>query len=109
MATSIAIGISERETRLARVDTGEELATLPTGQLMTSLCFSPTGDRLAVANEPGYFQLWDLRQLREQLAAINLDWDMPPYPLKKQALANRPLRVTVHTNAPPQSRSDDGK
>jgi WD40 repeat protein len=96
-----AIGFSQRETRLVRVETGEELARLPTGPLMTALRFSPTGDRLAVANEPGYFQLWDLRRLRAQLASMRLDWDLPPYPPEDHAVTNRPLRVIViHTHTP---------
>lgn len=28
----------------------------------------------------GTIQLWDLRLIRQQLASMNLDWGMPPYP-----------------------------
>jgi signal transduction histidine kinase len=40
---------------------------------MTSLVYSPDGTKLAVATE-GNLQIWNLRLLREQLRAMNLDW-----------------------------------
>ena len=66
---------------------------------MTSLAFSPTGDRLVIAHQPGYVQWWDLRRVREQLASLNLDWDMPPYPPEQPALTTGSFRVLVRTNA----------
>ena len=42
--------------------------------------FSPDGDRLAVATNGDHVQLWDLRLIRQQLAAMGLDWDQPPDP-----------------------------
>ena len=75
-----AFSISDHEIRLMVVETGKELATLPTGRLLTSLAFGPGGDRLAAVFEPGYFQLWNLRQLRKELAAMNLDWPDAPFP-----------------------------
>lgn len=47
--------------------------------------------------------VWNLRLIRQQLASMNLDWDMPPYPPEDPALTNRPLRVIVRTNAPADS------
>jgi WD40 repeat protein len=88
-----AINVSDREIRLTVVETGEELATLPTGRLLTWLAFSPGGDRLAAVLEPGYFQLWNLRKLREELAAMNLDW--PGAPLPPDRTATGKLRITV--------------
>jgi WD40 repeat protein len=96
---TLATFASDWKVRLLRFETGEELATFPAGRATTSVCFNSTGDRLAVVNESGYFDLWDLRRLREQLASLHLDWDMPPYPPAPPATAPRPLRVTVHTNA----------
>ncbi len=98
-----ALSVSDREIRLTLVETGEDLATLPTGRLLTSLAFSPGGDRLAAACEPGYFQLWNLRQLREELAAMNLDWPGPPLP--RGPTTTKRLRVTVlsERSSPPES------
>jgi tetratricopeptide (TPR) repeat protein len=42
--------------------------------------FSPNGGHLAVATPTGAVRLWDLRQVRERLREIGLDWDLPPYP-----------------------------
>ena len=38
--------------------------------------------------------LWDLRRIRHRLAAIKLDWDLPPLP-PPQGDAGLPLRVDV--------------
>ena len=84
---------ADREIRLTMVETGEELATLPTDRLLTTLAFSPGGDRLVAVLEPGYFQLWNLRQLRKDLAAMNLDW--PDVPLPPDRSATGKLRITV--------------
>jgi hypothetical protein len=62
--------------------TGRALATLqaPEPRQVSWLCFSPDGDRLAVATTGDHVQLWDLRLIRRQLAAMGLDWDQPPDP-----------------------------
>jgi len=88
-----ALNVSDREIRLTVVETGAELATLPTGRLLNGLAFSPGGDRLVAVLEPGYFQLWNLRQLRKELAAMNLDW--PDVPLPPDRSGTRKLRITV--------------
>ena len=88
-----AFSVSDHATRLIVVETGEEFATLPTGRMLNSLTFSPSGDRLVAACEPGYFQVWDLRHLREQLASMNLDWPGPPLPPRPPT--RKPIRVTV--------------
>jgi WD40 repeat protein len=78
---------------------GQELARLehPDPQLVSALAFSPSGTQLAVATEGHVIQLWDLRRLRQQLAALKLDWDQPPFPPSPEALAASPLRVKVLT------------
>jgi WD40 repeat protein len=96
----LATFASDWKVRLLRSETGEELAEFPAGRATTSVRFNATGDRLAVVNESGYFDLWDLRRVREQLAALNLDWDMPPYPPTPTSPASLPFEVIVHTNAP---------
>jgi WD40 repeat protein len=92
----LAIAVAHSGIKLVRFETGEELATLPARRLMTSLRFSPAGDRLVVTHEPGHLRLRDLRRVRAHLACMKLDWEMPPAP---PAAPARPLRVTVHTNA----------
>ena len=41
---------------------------------------SPDGTRLAATTDQGVLALWDLRHLRRHLAALDLDWPMPPDP-----------------------------
>ncbi len=88
-----AVSVADREVRMVVVETGDELASLPTGRLLTSLAFSPGGDRLAVVLQPGCFELWNLRQLREELAAMSLDW--PALPLPPSPRAGKALRLAV--------------
>jgi len=102
-----AFSASDHETRLIVVETGEEFATLPTGRMLNSLAFSPTGDRLVAACEPGYFQLWDLRHLREQLAGMKLDWPGPPLP--SGSTTTKPVRVTVLTRDASSLRNGSDK
>jgi WD40 repeat protein len=69
--------------------TGKELAQLepPTSSLATSLSFSPDGTQLAVAEGCRALRVWDLRAIREQLAQMHLDWDLPPYAPKPPTIA----------------------
>jgi hypothetical protein len=46
----------------------------------------------------GPAQLWDLRLIREQLAAMNLDWDLPPLPSRPPEQNLGPLTVTILTD-----------
>jgi WD40 repeat protein len=88
-----AVSVTDGEIRLVVVETGEQLATLPTSRMLNWLAFSPGGGRLAAVFEPGFFQLWNLRLLREELAAMNLDW--PAAPLPPEQNIRRKLRLTV--------------
>jgi eukaryotic-like serine/threonine-protein kinase len=73
----LAIAYSRRDVRLIETATGRELATLiaPVPHHIFWLCFRPDGEQLAVACVKGVLQLWDLRRLRERLAAMGLDWE----------------------------------
>lgn len=93
-----ALSVADSEIRLLVVETGEELATLPTSHLLNWLAFSPDSGRLAAVLEPGYFQLWNLRQLREELAALNLAW--PAAALLPERSAARDIRITVVLTSP---------
>jgi serine/threonine protein kinase/WD40 repeat protein len=60
------------------------LATLETPEgpaNLTGLSLSPDGTRLAATTDYNVIALWDLRQLRQELSALDLDWEMPPYPV----------------------------
>jgi WD40 repeat protein len=61
---------------------GKEYARLehPDPQLISALAFSPSGTRLAVATEGHVIQVWDLLRLRQQLAALKLDWEQESFP-----------------------------
>ena len=78
----LAIAYSRYVVRLIDPASGRQLATLesPDPRHVSWLGFSPDGSRLAAASETNVIQLWDLRRIREQLAAMKLDWNLPPYP-----------------------------
>jgi hypothetical protein len=54
--------------------------SMPTGRLMTHDSFSPNGTQLLMIYESGVAELWDLRLIRQDLAELGLDWEMPPLP-----------------------------
>jgi WD40 repeat protein len=68
--------------RLVDPDSGREIATLDAGTGSSGrfycLAFSDDGTRLA-AGRDHMIHLWDLRQVRTELAALGLDWNAPPY------------------------------
>jgi WD40 repeat protein len=67
---------------LARPGTARVLVRLrdPHGSGAVSLTFTPDGSRLILAsNDSRAVHVWDLRQLRRELAALELDWAGPSY------------------------------
>src|SRR5262249_15447864 len=78
-------------------DPDREFATLtaPARRRLTWLCFSPDGSRLAAACLGHTIQLWDLRLLRQQLEALGLDWELPPYAPARQDDTAQSLQVRV--------------
>jgi WD40 repeat protein len=58
------------------------LATLtaPNARALSRLCFNHDGTELAASTDNHVVQLWDLRAIRRRLRAMDLDWDLPPYP-----------------------------
>ena len=78
----LATATSRKLVRLSNASSGVELATLETPErlVLSWLAFSPDATQLAIALANGPIQVWDLRQVRAQLASMNLDWDMPPHP-----------------------------
>jgi WD40 repeat protein len=73
--------------RLVDPDTGREVVTLDasTGSSANFYCLSVCADgtRLA-AGRDHMIHLWDLRLIRQELAALGLDWSSPPYPAPSQ-------------------------
>ncbi|MCH7993851.1 MAG: protein kinase [Planctomycetes bacterium] len=62
-----------------------------------SLSFTPDGTRLLFPH-PGQGNvlcIWNLRAVREQLAAMDLDWDLPPYPAPVPTEPALPLHVEI--------------
>jgi WD40 repeat protein len=78
----LALTRTAREVALVDPATGQELAALapPDSGAISWLSFSPDGGRLAVATVDQVVYLWDLGLIRQQLAALNLDWDLAARP-----------------------------
>jgi len=78
----MALGIAPDQVMLADAATGRELARLTTLHPVTPepFVFSPDGTKLVSGTNQKTVLVWDLRQIRDQLAPMGLDWDAPPYP-----------------------------
>lgn len=77
-----ASDLSVRLVRLFDTATGQVLADLepPNPWQVTGLCFNADDTKLAVCEGRDALHLWDLRVLRNELASLGLDWDLPSYP-----------------------------
>ena len=84
--------------RLLNPNTGTEFARLenPDQERATALIFSPDGTQLIATSEdnPLIF-IWDLRAIRQQLFAMALDWELPPFPPAELATNVTSLRVQI--------------
>jgi WD40 repeat protein len=96
------------EIELLDVSTGKALATLesPGSSYVTRFQFSPDGTQLAVAQFDQQVRLWDLRLIREELAQMNLDWDLPPYPPASKTTADVPVTLEVEPDSPAPALTD---
>ena len=74
--TMVAAGIPPYAVSLVDAATGRWLANLehPDSQPINYVAFSPDGHWFAVACTSHVTQLWDLRELRSRLKAMNADW-----------------------------------
>src|SRR5262249_28103383 len=63
--------------------------------LISHMTFTPDGASLLVSNwgPKSAVRVWDLRRIREQLAAARLDWNLPPYRPARAADEAEPVRV----------------
>jgi WD40 repeat protein len=71
--------------QLLEAATGRVLAELqaPGSTPVFGLRFRPDGTALLALEWSREIQVWDLRRLRAELAALHLDWEAPPYPAEK--------------------------
>jgi serine/threonine protein kinase/WD40 repeat protein len=92
--TLFAMAKTPTTMELMDARTGAVLATLPTG-VPGPRCFSADGTKLLAGAEQGGVRIWDLRQIRERLAALNLDWNEPPYPPGSEASAPPLIEVLM--------------
>jgi WD40 repeat protein len=88
-AGAIRLVRPQGRTELTRLEAPEQTRLLPR-------CFTPDGTRLiAVGVDTQALHVWDLRAIRERLAELGLDWDLPPYPPAAPEKATPPLTVSV--------------
>ncbi len=83
--------------QLLETSTAKPLATLeaPGSLRGARFRFSPDGSLLAVQQRDQQLKLWDLRLIRQELAELHLDWDMPPYPPVDKRAATGPVTLEV--------------
>jgi serine/threonine protein kinase/WD40 repeat protein len=92
-----AIANPPHDTHLYATATGQRLAVLepPHPAATVSVAFSPDGTTLAVSQRDWVVQLWDLREIRRQLATLGLDWNLPAYPPAAIQTETKPIRVEI--------------
>jgi tetratricopeptide (TPR) repeat protein len=112
----MALGIAPDQVLLADSATGRELARLTTRQPVTPtpLVFSLDGTKLIASTNQKTALLWELRQIRDQLKPMGLDWDAPPYPTASAASdavgpmrPQRPVRVIGEVIEPQARRATE--
>jgi tetratricopeptide (TPR) repeat protein len=88
----VALSVSLDQVRLAETATGRPVAHLSTLQPLgaTPLAFSPDGTKLIASTNRRTALVWDLRRIRQQLRAMDLDWDQPRFPEGGSAVATSP-------------------
>jgi tetratricopeptide (TPR) repeat protein len=92
----LALADAPGVVRLVRTATGKEVArlTAPDQTRLWPQCFTADGSQLITMGiESEELHIFDLRAIREQLQALGLDWDAPPFPNAKKEPP--PLQVTV--------------
>lgn len=93
----LAILKSAQWVQLIDVATGSELAAFeaPESQHPNHLCFTPDGTRLVAGGDQPVIHVWDLQAMRQELAEMGLDWDLPPYSPRKLRGDARALQIHV--------------
>jgi len=92
-----AIAHTRRSFQLVDTTMWRELGTFesPDPAQLNCLRFSPDDAYLAAACNNHTIQLWDLRSIRQQLAAMKLDWESPMLPPAMTNQYKGPLTVTA--------------
>lgn len=102
----LVIAHSRSTVDLIDVTTGEPLGSLqsPDPIELSDFCFSCDGGQLLTVSMNRRIQLWDLRGLRQRLAAMGLDWNLPALPPGLKP-TDQPLSVTLvlHERDPMES------
>jgi WD40 repeat protein len=93
----LAVETGYGSVRLVDPSSGREYARLEDpNQARATPSFSPDGSRLILTGIEGHaVRVWDLRALREELAKLDLDWDMLAYPPADPRADPKPLQVQV--------------
>ena len=92
-----ALGVSQFLVQLVDGESFELLANVDHRdfEMQWPMGFSPDGALLALVAGRNKLRIQDLRQVREELAAIGLDWDAPPIPARREPRRTRPLRLEI--------------
>jgi serine/threonine protein kinase/WD40 repeat protein len=104
----LAVETTSGVVQLLNPDTGLEFARLedPNQDRAHDLAFTPEGAELVAINTDHHsIHVWDLRKIREQLAKMDLDWGLPPYPAA-DIPKRQPLGVTVDLGEPTRPAPD---
>ncbi|MCH8146945.1 MAG: hypothetical protein IH987_03000 [Planctomycetes bacterium] len=92
------VALAGRDPSIQLVDLGrmETIAEFETPGIpkVSAVSFSTDGERLLLPLAH-IVHVWDLRAVRTELAAIDLDWDLPPYPPRTLAPSMTSLYVEV--------------
>jgi serine/threonine-protein kinase len=102
----MAAAIGPREILLAEAETGREITRLSTLNALdpAPLAFSPDGTKLIAQTNQMTALIWDLRLIRDQLAAMRLDWDWPPFaPASAQQGTSGPPSIQIQGAIPDQA------
>jgi WD40 repeat protein len=91
----MAYAASHAAVGLAETHTGRELARFEAPQPAAGkwLALSADGSQLVVAVDGRTLHHWDLRLLRQELAAMQLDWPQPAFPPAERA--GGPIRIEL--------------
>jgi WD40 repeat protein len=83
--------------RLVDPSSGREFARLEDpSQGRAPMAFTSDGSRLvAINSDDASIQVWDLRVIRQELATMGLDWDLPPYQPPPRIDPRQPLQIHV--------------
>src|SRR5262249_29723853 len=100
----LAVETGDARIRLLEPATGRELGVLvdPHQDLASAMTFTPAGRKLITASWRANHALhvWDLPLLRQQLAALGLDWKQDAYPPAPRRPAPLPRLTVDHGRLP---------